>query len=155
MAVIQFNLDEVRKQFDHAKQCTTFRPTFGEQHKAFGDDCMSMDYDKLEAEMNEKGMLKPALWLVKDNGVYIMSNGHPDDPNYKERPDVAYARGINPNTDGDVYDEARDAMGGDDCCELLDHDLAKSLCEFDTKGNTLEIVTTGENLEFRIPVYGG
>ncbi len=67
---------------------------------------------------------KAALWLVKDDGVYIMSNGKPGIPaplpNRPDRQLVCYAKGYNPETDGDVWDKCRAAMGGDDGCDFLD-----------------------------------
>ena len=145
--VLKFDLDKVRAQFDHAQRSDDFRPSFTEQFNEFGDKCFGMDYDDIEAKL--KGKIKPALWLVKDEGIYLMSNGKGDD-----RPDVVYAKGFNPKERDrmDVWDDARAAVGGDDFAELIDHDTSKSFCEFDTKSNTLEIVFSKNSLEFRIPV---
>lgn len=54
--------------------------------------------------------LGPKLWLVKDRGVYLMSNAVTNDA---EPPRVVYASGLSPQDD--YYDHSRDIMGGDDC----------------------------------------
>lgn len=58
----------------------------------------------------------PALWLVHDQGVYVMSNGADDDGS---RPRPAYAAGCDPDRDPDWWDTGRDLVGGDDFAELL------------------------------------
>ena len=67
----------------------------------------------------DRTKILPALWLVKDQGVYLMSNGkQPEVPKGASLP-VAYADESNPKKPGanfdDWYEAARDIMGGDDC----------------------------------------
>lgn len=62
--------------------------------------------------------IEPALWLVADQGVYLMSNGQqPDVPAGHSVP-CAYADESNPNAPGahfeDWYEAKRSIMGGDD-----------------------------------------
>ena len=142
--LLKFNIEAVRKQFEHAKQSNQHKPTYGEQFEAFGDDVFGMDYDEIVKKLNEDNKIKPALWLVKDQGIYIMSNGDAPD-----RPDVVYAQGYDPNTDGDVWDKCRDAMGGDDCCELIDHDTVVKLTSI-PNAKTLGIKVTANSLDFRV-----
>lgn len=58
----------------------------------------------------------PAVLLVHDEGVYLMSNGMPRDIRVPGKPGafVAYAKHCNPKTDDDYYDNARGLVGGDD-----------------------------------------
>ncbi len=62
---------------------------------------------------------QPTLFLVKDEGVYVMSAGQPGNRKHPEGEDhsqhVAYAKGINPLVDSfdDWYPKAR-ALSGDD-----------------------------------------
>jgi len=65
----------------------------------------------------------PALWLVKDAGVYLMSNGAPGQllPGGGESVVVVYARGL---SDAANYDDISDAVGGDDFCEPIPIDAA-------------------------------
>ena len=65
----------------------------------------------------------PCLWLVKDEGIYLMSPGF-DPANLRhpcERAPVAYALGFDPGIldRGDVWDRAREAVGGDDFSEEI------------------------------------
>jgi len=74
---------------------------------------------------------EPALFLVGDEGIYLMSNGKPGLPKDEEAATkqaagenffsqkVAYANECNPEKDGDWYDEKRRIFGGDDGAETL------------------------------------
>ena len=67
----------------------------------------------------------PALWFVKDDGIYLMSNGDPKlDADDGDGHYVVYAKGFDPRKDEDVWDAARDAVGGDDFGESLAIDKA-------------------------------
>ena len=61
---------------------------------------------------------KPSLFLVHDDGVYLMSASTVDNSAEDgQRQRVAYAQGCNPKTDEDHYENARDLVGGDDFAE--------------------------------------
>lgn len=59
---------------------------------------------------------QPAILIVHDHGVYLMSNGTPCDKE-GDKNHVVYAQGCNPNTDEDFYEESRYKVGGDDFAE--------------------------------------
>lgn len=68
----------------------------------------------------------PGLMLVKDDGVYLMSNGEPGLPDADTVNRVVYARGyealpVNSSTEERMirYDKVKDAVGGDDFAEFL------------------------------------
>ena len=68
----------------------------------------------------------PGLMLVKDDGIYLMSNGEPGLPGADTVNKVAYARGykalpISAPTEERMirYDKVKDAVGGDDFAEFL------------------------------------
>lgn len=63
----------------------------------------------------------PALFLVHDDGVYLMSNGEPVDLRNKDELSayVAYAENCNPDKDPDCWENSRDLVGGDDFAETL------------------------------------
>jgi hypothetical protein len=68
------------------------------------------------AAKKHHGTQDPALILVHDQGVYLMSNGVPTLP----RPgNVTYAKGCYPERDPEWYDTAYDKVGGDDFAEFL------------------------------------
>ena len=65
----------------------------------------------------------PGLFLVKDEGIYLMSNGQPTLPRKdgQKGTHVVYAQGFDP-TERDrmeVWEDARAAVGGDDFAEML------------------------------------
>lgn len=66
------------------------------------------------------GKPEPALWLVKDDGIYLMSSGKPaqDRPDGTKGVRVVYARSFEPDAP-DCWERARFAVGGDDFVETL------------------------------------
>lgn len=69
------------------------------------------------------------LWLVKDEGVYLLSNGDPADKidGAGDSLFVAYAKEANPLDPDQEFDDwwgaGREIMGPDDCVEYLSLDL--------------------------------
>ncbi|SCX22809.1 hypothetical protein DSM25558_3224 [Agrobacterium sp. DSM 25558] len=57
------------------------------------------------------------VWLVGDEGVYIMSNGKLAEG---QRPYVAYAKECDPKTNPDWWHYKRQHFGGDDGIEFLE-----------------------------------
>ncbi|MBB5538814.1 DUF3085 domain-containing protein [Rhizobium giardinii] len=57
------------------------------------------------------------LWLVGDEGVYVMANGQLATG---ERPLVTYAEECDPNTNPDCWHYKRRYFGGDDGVEFID-----------------------------------
>ncbi len=55
---------------------------------------------------------EPMLWLVKDHGLYLMTNLNRSGID-GQRP-IAYAMGCHPENDDDWYDTCRAIFGGDD-----------------------------------------
>lgn len=63
---------------------------------------------------------KPSICLVKDDGIYIMSNGTPRDILKGERSFCAYAKGYDPDkVDPDELWELTHSVSGDDFGETL------------------------------------
>lgn len=60
---------------------------------------------------------QPGLWLVGDEGVYIMSNGRFADG---QKPLVVYAEQCRPKGDIDWWDYKRRHFGADDGIEFID-----------------------------------
>ncbi|MFC5384677.1 DUF3085 domain-containing protein [Aquamicrobium segne] len=60
---------------------------------------------------------KPGLWLVGDEGVYLMSNGKLA---AGERPLLVYSDECHPLGNPDWYDYKRRHFGGDDSVEFID-----------------------------------
>lgn len=60
--------------------------------------------------------------LVKDHGVYLVSENGEFDEKVQRKKHVAYAQGCNPDVDefDDWWERASTEVGGDDCAEYLD-----------------------------------
>jgi len=98
---------------------------------------------KLIEEVNSAKTVKPlygqntpkGLWLVGDEGVYLMPNTtdgmHHSKPEHVEKPIVVYADECNPQTMDfdDWWENKRASFGGDDGVEFLDLKGIESLVE--------------------------
>lgn len=60
---------------------------------------------------------RPGVWLVGDEGVYLLSNGKLAEG---QRPCVVYAEECDPKTNPDCWHYKRQHFGGDDGIEFLD-----------------------------------
>lgn len=100
--IIRFKRSEVFKLHTHAMAQTEWRQSYG-----------------------QPGEARPGIWLVGDQGIYLMSNGKP--PLLKD-PDntidsasfIVYAEECNPEKDKEGWWQAkREIFGGDDGVELI------------------------------------
>lgn len=119
----KFKIEDVRARLAHSKSAK-------EWSKLYGID----------------GTDQPGLWLVKDRGVYIMSNANPKELVNPGDPDnsrcvVSYAEGHDPKKDEDWW------VGGDDYVEIFSaEDLEPELTEnvthviFEVSDSTIKIV---------------
>jgi hypothetical protein len=107
MAKLVFNVEEVRNIYDHAKAAL--------KHSAPIIDYVGPKYEAVY------GPAEPALYLVHDQGVYLMSAGLPAQCVKKGEPRqvVAYAKGCNPDKDEDWWENSNYLVGGDDFGELV------------------------------------
>ncbi len=96
-ASLSFPVSLVRKLVAHARGSTSFRPTYANPEPS------------------------PGLFLVADQGIYLMSAGLPrlPDPAKPDTSRVAYARECDPTTSGHWYEDKRALVGGDDFGEWL------------------------------------
>lgn len=95
MGVCKFKTSEVKKCIEHALNGTNHDMGWSNEPK------------------------QPALLFVHDHGVYLMSNAKRTEEEVKKYDYITYAKGCNPNTDEDFYEEARYLVGGDDFGETL------------------------------------
>ena len=99
--MLKFDLREVAPILEHSEKSPEHKGIYGDMRFA-----------------------KPGLWLVHDQGVYLMSNGKPSQEDTSkpegENLRVAYAEGCEPNADSfDWYQRSRDEVGGDDFVEYI------------------------------------
>lgn len=110
MTRLSFNMDAVMKHVAHAEQAEEHRQTYG--------------YDNTG----------PALALVKDEGIYLMSNGLPM-LNGGGPDNVVYAAGYGP----DNYDGCRAAVGGDDFAERISIDDVRQIHDYGADTLVIEL----------------
>jgi hypothetical protein len=99
MGVLKFNGKEVARCIDHASHSKECRLAYGEKKAV------------------------PALHLVHDQGVYIMSNGLPADKKHVRKKSgrcfVSYANGCHPKKNEFWWETSRDLAGGDDFVDSI------------------------------------
>lgn len=121
MTILKFKKDDVRRVVEHAANAPSHN--------------MGWESDTPEG---------PAVVLVKDDGIYLMSNGKPADIVEDPTRFVAYARGYDPR-DGDVWDKCRAAVGGDDFGETIPLDAA--MIKSVLGGDELTVQITSDSIE--------
>lgn len=156
---IDFSIDELRPHWEHALAASDRRPTFAQNSELCGGDWGALD--KVTAEQR-CAAVKPALQIVKDSGIYIMSNGSPGLPHQRPAPNgrgmidcirVVYGRGFNAETDdedGGLWDRCRMAAGGDDFVEEIGHDLCKRIFAIEEEGLILRVRFADESMSLEV-----
>lgn len=86
---------------------------------------------------------KPGLWLVGDEGVYILSNGKLAEG---QRPLVVYAQECDPKTNPDYWHDKRQHFGADDGIDFLDAEMLMKLIMGSPAATHLTIAMTDTNL---------
>lgn len=120
MAELRFNPIEVAALLRESRAAEKRRPTFDQQigrlaaREGLGDEAaMGAAIGGAALDSAAGADIPPGLWLVKDEGVYLMSNAE-----LQGDPKVVYAHGYDPHQ-GEVWDKCQRAMGGDDMCEFV------------------------------------
>lgn len=132
---LHFSRPGVERLLKHAKEAPEHRHTYG-----------------------QSGKVAPGLWLVGDQGVYLMSNGHPaldaDPPKQtKNSQFVVYASEVDPTKlDFDVwYDAKRASFGGDDGCEYLTAESVEQALSVTKPGASLMIDVSSRGIMMFMP----
>lgn len=87
---------------------------------------------------------KPGVWLVGDEGVYIMSNGKLAEG--QQRPLVVYAEECDPTINLDYWHYKRQYFGGDDGIDFLDAEMLVRLMRADQAATHLMIAMTDDSM---------
>lgn len=96
----------------------------------------------VEHAINNQGQ----LLLVKDQGIYLMSDAKPADMIDEGKHFVTYAEGCNPDTNEEWYDTAVNLAGGDDFGETLPFaEVIKQQC--DNNAREITIVLTNDKIK--------
>lgn len=147
--LLRFAIAELLPILTHSETATAQKPSF--------EDLLNPDVWKAGATANAGGYvdadqvdtakLEPSILFVKDEGVYLMSNGTPMLPDAARpgRSLVLYAEGLGATAD---YELVREAVGGDDFAERLPISLLRGVIA-ERPGATHLIIRYGEeSLEF-------
>jgi Protein of unknown function (DUF3085) len=97
----------------------------------------------------QKPPIKPGLFLIGDQGVYLMSNGKPGLKADKSRGNfVIYADQINPETMpfDDWWEAKRSAFGGDDGADTIDIDAIELILANSRPGAKLTVELTPDSM---------
>jgi len=86
---------------------------------------------------------KPGLWLVGDEGVYILSNGKLAE---RQRPLVVYAEECDPKTNPDYWHYKRQNFGGDDGIAFLDAKMLLTLIAAAPDATDVTITMTDDSI---------
>jgi len=128
-----FAVQDVLPLVDHALSAESHQPTYDQlgdpRFRLDGDDLLSDDHpniDKFKEDQIDATLLPPALILVKDRGLYLLSSGRPGLQDSSDptgiRQHVVYAFGCNPDVNDDWYEFVRMGCGGDDFAIPLELD---------------------------------
>lgn len=117
MAILTFSAADIRELVTHTKAAAQRRPSYAESlNPAFHTDGKTDD-----------AKIPPGLWLVKDDGIYLMSNGtpYPRRSATDDRARVAYAAEANPDemSPEAAWNAARALLGGGDFVQALPLDM--------------------------------
>jgi len=118
LRIISFPMEDVRRLTTHARSCAEWHMPYREMYAEMAEADRRAGR---EPEPYPHGDPRPALQLVGDHGVYLMSNGLPGLPADGDQ-HVVYALGGNPRLDPDFYDFKVDMWGGDDGVDLVEID---------------------------------
>ena len=90
---------------------------------------------------------KPGLWLVGDEGVYLLSNGKLAEG---QRALVVYAEECDPKTNPDYWHYKHQHFGGDDGIEFLDAEMLMKLITGSPGASHLTITMTDSSLSITL-----
>ena len=121
MARLLFDARELKPIVEHTLRQTAHVPTFDLMlDPTYWKPGVTMPPSGFPtAEMIDLAKVPPSLTFVKDRGVYLMSSAAERLLADGATSVVCYAKGHDPRTDEDWYDEGVRAVGGDDFAESL------------------------------------
>ncbi|HGW2943519.1 TPA: DUF3085 domain-containing protein [Citrobacter freundii] len=128
MSVLTFKIHDVKKLIEELDAASSFSPLTDDlfNPEMYSDGIVRDKNGRTEQEAEKHGgmfwpsedfidqsKVKPALILVGDHGVYLITNAKADG-SPSSRGTVAYAKGCNPRLDDDFYENKCNLFGGDD-----------------------------------------
>ena len=118
MAIIRFNLDDIKPLVEHALASKKHRLTFGMMFdpKYHHDDVVLPEGAMPRDAHIDPTKVKPFLLLAKDDGVYLVSSGLPLLPGKDTASQCAYAHGMGPGS----HATESSSLGNSDFTEAID-----------------------------------
>ncbi len=153
MTRLVFDIEQVAGLADHARNAPRNRMHLDQRIETYGED------NAWTPQPGEEDIARPGLWLVKDEGIYLMSTGLYPEGHERALPGgraaVAYAVGFDPRREDrlDVWDRARDAVGGDDFADPLPLEWVDAAVRARAPAFALEF--TPDAVELVLPPPGG
>jgi len=92
---------------------------------------------------------KKGVYLVKDDGIYLMnafSLAKGKTPSAEGF--VLYAKGYDPSTNKNVWEDSRDAVGGDDFGEFVE--MSSSMLASVANGSDITLMISAETIELKV-----
>tara|TARA_R110000824_G_scaffold49489_3_gene138997 strand:- start:279 stop:656 length:378 start_codon:yes stop_codon:yes gene_type:complete len=80
----------------------------------------TIKHEKFKVPYENKTTTKKSFFFVKDDGIYLMNSYCDKKGDRKKVNHVVYASGYNPKTNKDVWEDSRDAVGGDDFADSIE-----------------------------------
>ncbi len=157
---LHFDLALVQRLLDHSKAATERRPSLDQLYEGrFRRDGQDADLENITAanfptmDDVDPARIPPGLWLVGDQGVYLMSNSRP--PLLVDAADTrnvtAHAAETSPAADPDGWWEVkRAAFGGDDGVVFLELRFVEGLIALGRDGRVC-LDLTPEQVEVVAP----
>ena len=143
MSELRFNPIDVAALLRDSTAAEKRRPTLDQQitrlaaAKGLSDEAaMGAAMGGAELDHAAGADILAGLWLVKDDGIYLMSNAE-----LQGDPKVVYAQGYDPHQ-GEVWDKCRQAMGGDDMCEFVPADAFRDVTAEDCVAAVVRVSPT-------------
>lgn len=153
---LTFKAGEIRRLVEHSKAEPSHSPSY--------DDLFNPAYHKGGKIVMKDGWpdndnldlskLPAGLFLVADQGVYLMSNGSPSllVEEGGTRNVVAYAQESDPTSDDeDWYDAKRAIMGGDDSVDTLNLEMFEIPLAILSDEDVLKIKVTARQISVVMP----
>lgn len=153
---LTFKVGEIRRLVEHSKAAPSHSPSYNDlfnpsYHKG-GKVLMKDGWpDKDNLDLSK---LPAGLFLVADQGVYLMSSGSPGllVEEGGTRNVVAYAQESDPTSDDeDWYDAKRAIMGGDDSVDTLNLEMFEIPLAILSDEDVLKIKVTARQISVVMP----
>lgn len=150
--ILHFDREHVKRLVEHVKSAKELRPIFGQafdpKYRRDGRE-PSLD-EEITLDDIDPAKLTPALLLVGDQGVYLMTNAKTDHLPGGERPRPAYAIEADPDRVpfGDWWDAKNVSFGGDDGVELIELDAVEQWLARARGRKRLRLELTPESMRF-------